>query len=137
MPAHCPPWPRPHVERPHHAGASLALATLLVGCAAPKPLYSWNGYQNQVYQYLKSDGPATEEQILALEKGVQVSASQGAQLPPGYQAHLGLAVPEHRPHQPGAGRLGAGEKAVPRIGPVHRLPGRQPEEEWHLTCAFP
>ena len=45
--------------------ATLALATLLVGCAAPKTLYSWNGYQTQVYQYLKSDGPAAEEQILA------------------------------------------------------------------------
>lgn len=79
-----------HLHTAIRAGASLALATLLVGCAAPKSLYSWNGYQHQVYQYLKSDGPATEEQILALEKGVQVSASQGAQLPPGYQAHLGL-----------------------------------------------
>ena len=74
-----------HLHTAIRAGASLALATLLVGCAAPKSLYSWNGYQHH-----KSDGPAAEEQILALEKGVQVSASQGAQLPPGYQAHLGL-----------------------------------------------
>ncbi|WP_370680273.1 DUF4810 domain-containing protein [Comamonas sp. GB3 AK4-5] len=72
-------------------GAALALAGLLVGCvAAPKPLYSWNGYQTQVYSYLKNDAPAAEEQILELEKGVQQTASKGAQLPPGYQAHLGL-----------------------------------------------
>lgn len=73
------------------AGSALALTALLVGCVtAPQPLYSWNGYQTQVYSYLKSDVPAAEEQILALEKGVQQAASKGAQLPPGYQAHLGL-----------------------------------------------
>ena len=73
------------------AGSSLALAGLLVGCASgPQALYSWNGYQTQVYNYLKSDAPAAEEQIQAMEKGVQQAASKGAQLPPGYQAHLGL-----------------------------------------------
>lgn len=73
------------------ASVALALAGLLVGCAsAPKPLYSWSGYQAQVYRYLKSDAPSAEEQIQAMEKGVQQSASKGAQLPPGYLAHLGL-----------------------------------------------
>jgi len=72
-------------------GSALALTALLVGCvSAPKPLYSWNGYQTQVYSYLKSDGPAQEEQILELEKGVQQTAGKDAHLPPGYQAHLGL-----------------------------------------------
>ena len=72
-------------------GSALTLTALLVGCvSAPKPLYSWNGYQTQVYSYLKSDGPAQEEQILELEKGVQQTAGKDAHLPPGYQAHLGL-----------------------------------------------
>ena len=71
-------------------GSAMALAALLVGCAAPKSLYSWNGYQTQVYSYLQSDAPAAEDQILTLEKGVQQAAGTGAQLPPGYHAHLGL-----------------------------------------------
>lgn len=55
--------------------STLALTALLAGCVtAPQPLYSWNGYQTQVYSYLKSDTPAAEEQILALEKGVQQAA---------------------------------------------------------------
>lgn len=71
-------------------GCAIGLAALLAGCAAPKTLYSWNGYQTQVYNYLKNDAPAAEDQILALEKGVQQTAGTAAQLPPGYQAHLGL-----------------------------------------------
>lgn len=68
----------------------MALVALLAGCAAPKTLYSWNGYQTQVYSYLKSDAPAPDDQILALERGVQQAAGSHAALPPGYQAHLGL-----------------------------------------------
>ncbi|MEG3001971.1 MAG: DUF4810 domain-containing protein [Comamonas sp.] len=72
-------------------GGALALTALLVGCASgPKSIYSWNSYQTQVYSYLKSDGPAQEEQIQELEKGVQQTAGKDARLPPGYQAHLGL-----------------------------------------------
>lgn len=71
--------------------SALLLATLMVGCAAPRQsLYSWNGYQAQVYNYLKNESPSAEEQILTLEKGVQQSASQALPLPPGYNAHLGL-----------------------------------------------
>ena len=72
-------------------GSAVALAMLLTGCVtAPQPLYSWNSYQKQVYSYLKSDSPAQEEQILEMEKGMQQAAGKGTQLPPGYQAHLGL-----------------------------------------------
>lgn len=67
------------------------LLGVLAGCAAPsKGLYSWNGYQAQVYSYLKSDAPSADEQILSLEQGVQQTAAQGNHLPPGYHAHLGL-----------------------------------------------
>ncbi len=71
--------------------AALCLLATLAGCAGPKPLYSWNGYQPQVYAYLKNDGKQSpEEQIIALEKGVQLAAAKGVQVPPGYHAHLGL-----------------------------------------------
>lgn len=33
---------------------ALVASALLAGCAAPaKPLYQWEGYQPQVYQYFK------------------------------------------------------------------------------------
>lgn len=68
-----------------------ALGLLLVGCAAPQPpLYSWNGYQTQVYNYLRSETSSAEEQILLLEEGIEKTAAKNAALPPGYQAHLGL-----------------------------------------------
>lgn len=75
------------------AGICLAVscAGLLVGCAAPKPLYQWEGYQAQVYNYLRpqgSNGP--EAQIAALEQGFQKIRSKGGTPPPGYHAHLGM-----------------------------------------------
>lgn len=69
---------------------ALLLVTALTGCAGPKPLYSWNGYQQHVYSHLKNEGASAEEQILELERGIQVAASSGSHLPPGYHAHLGL-----------------------------------------------
>jgi hypothetical protein len=78
--------------RPHARGlAALCLLAALAGCAGPKQLYSWNGYQAQVYAHLKNDGKSSaEEQIIELEKGIQQAAAKGAQVPPGYHAHLGL-----------------------------------------------
>ena len=53
------------------AGGMLALAACvaLTGCAtAPKTLYQWDGYQPQVYQYLKGESP--EQQIAEMEKSL-------------------------------------------------------------------
>ncbi|MCD2511429.1 DUF4810 domain-containing protein [Comamonas endophytica] len=71
---------------------TLALAVLLSGCAssAPQPLYRWDGYENQVYGYLRSTGATRAQQIQALEQGLIESGARNAALPPGYQAHLGL-----------------------------------------------
>lgn len=72
-------------------GAALCLALLLSGCASPpQPLYHWNGYENQVYRYLRSEGEARELQIQTLEQGQAESAARHSVLPPGYLAHLGL-----------------------------------------------
>lgn len=70
--------------------AALAIA-LVQGCSSnrPQPLYQWESYQPQVYSYLKGEG-SFEEQIAALEKGLQVIRSRGNTPPPGYHAHLGL-----------------------------------------------
>ncbi|MBS7776629.1 DUF4810 domain-containing protein [Acidovorax sp. CCYZU-2555] len=70
--------------------AALGLTGLLLGCAAPQPLYQWNGYPAQVYSYLKNADASPEQQIQALEKGIAQNVGTHAALPPGYQAHLGL-----------------------------------------------
>ncbi|RRS03767.1 DUF4810 domain-containing protein [Aquabacterium soli] len=73
------------------AYTAMSLAALLVGCAAPKPLYQWEGYQAQVYNYLRAQGSTgPEAQIAALEQGFQKIRAQGGTPPPGYHAHLGL-----------------------------------------------
>ncbi len=69
-----------------------AFAGMVTGCVAPpKPLYGWDGYQPQVYAYLKDDGNASPEaQIAALEAAEQKLRARGQALPPGYQAHLAM-----------------------------------------------
>jgi hypothetical protein len=70
--------------------ALLLGAGLLQGCASgPKTLYQWEGYQPQVYEYLKGEG-SVEQQIAELEKGLQVIRARGNTPPPGYHAHLGM-----------------------------------------------
>ncbi len=76
-------------------GAALSLAAtgiLLTGCAAnhaTPPLYQWDGYQPQVYEYFKAQ-TAPQEQIDALEKSLQQIRAKGNRPPPGFHAHLGM-----------------------------------------------
>ncbi|NML31161.1 DUF4810 domain-containing protein [Paraburkholderia antibiotica] len=69
----------------------VAVAAVLTGCAAPqpKPLYQWDGYQPQVYEYFKGQSSPTQ-QIDALEKALQTIRAQGNTPPPGFHAHLGM-----------------------------------------------
>jgi hypothetical protein len=67
-----------------------AAALLLAGCAASTPpLYQWNGYQPQVYEYFKGQS-SPQEQIDALEKALQEIRAKGHTPPPGFHAHLGM-----------------------------------------------
>ncbi|ABC37024.1 conserved hypothetical protein [Burkholderia thailandensis E264] len=68
-----------------------AAGVLLAGCAAnqPKPLYQWDGYQPQVYEYFKGQ-TSPEDQIDALEKALQQIRAKGNRPPPGFEAHLGM-----------------------------------------------
>lgn len=70
--------------------ASMAVGSaLLAGCAAgPKPLYQWEGYQPQVYEYFK--GEPKEKQVAELERGLEKIKSTNGATPPGYHAHLGM-----------------------------------------------
>lgn len=76
------------------SGIAIALLTcgFVAGCAAPrKPLYSWNEYQPQVYQYLKHDGSsAPEDQLLKFEEAQEKIRAAGTAMPPGYRAHMAL-----------------------------------------------
>ncbi|WP_175948503.1 DUF4810 domain-containing protein [Burkholderia pyrrocinia] len=71
--------------------SAIAAALLLAGCAAPTtpPLYQWNGYQPQVYEYFKGK-TSPQEQIDALEKALQEIRAKGNTPPPGFHAHLGM-----------------------------------------------
>lgn len=69
------------------------LFSLVTGCAtAPKPLYNWGTYQNDVYARFKATS-SPEQQIQNMEKTLQSSKSK---LPaaPGFHAHLGLLYGE-------------------------------------------
>lgn len=70
---------------------ALVAALALVGCAQPpKPMYQWAGYQNSVYQYLKSNGAEPGAQIAALEAQIEKNKVAGEATPPGMRAHLAL-----------------------------------------------
>lgn len=68
--------------------AFLSAAGLLAGCAGPQPMYQWEGYQSQVYEYFK--GESKEAQITELESGLQKIKAKGGTVPPGYHAQLGM-----------------------------------------------
>lgn len=70
--------------------AALVLVAALTGCSTkPQSLYSWNDYPEHVYAYLKHEA-SPEEQVLAMESGIQKTNAAQRVLPPGYYAHLGL-----------------------------------------------
>lgn len=67
----------------------LTAITGVAGCqTAPKPLYQWESYQPQVYEYFK--GEPKEAQVEALERDLQKIDASGRSAPPGYHAHLGM-----------------------------------------------
>ncbi|MFT4190036.1 MAG: DUF4810 domain-containing protein [Comamonas sp.] len=77
-------------QRPALLLAGLTLA-VLAGCAnQTQPLYSWNGYQSEVYSYLKGSQQGLEAQIASLEKALSQTRASGQTVPPGYHAHLGM-----------------------------------------------
>lgn len=77
--------------------ATIIVAVLfgtLAGCvSAPRPLYYWPGYQDQVYKHLSGD-TQPEQQIEALEQGIQKARAAGLTPAPGYHAQLGMLYAE-------------------------------------------
>lgn len=76
-----------------HSIMTLVVMTsaLLAGCTTPpKPLYQWERYQPQVYEYFKGQGEGPDAQIRVLEEDLEKIRSAGNRPPPGYHAQLGL-----------------------------------------------
>jgi len=65
---------------------------LLAGCAqrGPAPLYLWEKFPRQQYDTLLRAGVAPLDQITELEEHTEKARAEGAALPPGFRAHLGM-----------------------------------------------
>lgn len=82
---------RARSARPLTRLLAAGLVGLLGACAqAPKPLYHWEGYQRGVYEFLKGDGITADEQLTQMLAQAEKARGQGAALPPGFRAHVGL-----------------------------------------------
>lgn len=70
------------------------LTTLLLalsGCASkPSTLYQWQGYQANVDRHFRADSASLDAQVQSMQSDLQKIQAQGAAVPPGYHAHLGL-----------------------------------------------
>ncbi|MBN3819503.1 DUF4810 domain-containing protein [Paraburkholderia sp. Se-20369] len=95
-----------------------AAALLLAGCVPPPapPLYQWNGYQPQVYEYFKGK-TSPQEQIDALEKALQEIRAKGHTPPPGFHAHLGMLYATVGSEQQAEQELQAEKQLFPESSP--------------------
>ena len=72
------------------AGACV-LALLLTACAQPvRPLYHWDTFPREQYEYLQRSGVSLTDQVRTLEAQAEKARGAGAALPPGFRAHLGM-----------------------------------------------
>lgn len=78
-----------------HKVAVIAVMMTLVGCATkPNTIYSWNNYQDEVYNYYHQDTVSVDEQTIALEKSIEMARAENKPVPPGLHAHLGMLYAE-------------------------------------------
>lgn len=78
-------------RRALHACSVIAIAIGLTGCAnKPAPLYDWQGYQDNVNDYLRGDHSSLDSQTKSMETDLQKIRAANGVVPPGYHAHLGL-----------------------------------------------
>jgi hypothetical protein len=84
------------MSRTARAHCLLALGigvALLAGCAhrsAPPPLYMWDSFPKLQYDALAKPTVTPVEQIAAMEEQAEKARAEGAALPPGFRAHLGM-----------------------------------------------
>jgi hypothetical protein len=71
-------------------GAGIAL---IAGCAhraSPPPLYLWESFPKLQYDTLAKPGVTPLDQVAAMEAQAERARADGARLPPGFRAHLGM-----------------------------------------------
>ncbi|PCE25567.1 DUF4810 domain-containing protein [Paraburkholderia acidicola] len=93
----------------------VAASVLLTGCAtnhSTPPLYQWDGYQPQVYEYFKGQTDP-QAQIDALEKSLQQIRAKGNRPPPGFHAHLGMLYASVGKDQQAASEFEAEKQSFP------------------------
>ncbi|MCT7654341.1 DUF4810 domain-containing protein [Oceanimonas sp. NS1] len=73
-----------------HSLSLMVVTALLAGCAGPKTLYHWDGYQSSVYQHYQEDGSDMDEQVAVLEESIEEAKAKDRIVAPGLHAHLGL-----------------------------------------------
>ncbi|GGB40093.1 lipoprotein [Oceanisphaera marina] len=66
------------------------MTAVLSGCAGPKTLYQWDGYQSSVYQHYQTDDSSLSEQVAVLEESIEKARAGDRIVAPGLHAHLGL-----------------------------------------------
>ncbi len=67
----------------------LASATL-TACSSPRSLYYWGSYEEQLYSdYMEPGKIPPEQQLLDLEKDLQLMQASNAHPHPGFHAHMG------------------------------------------------
>lgn len=101
------------------SGAVALLAALwLAGCAqAPKDIYSWDTFARQQHEVLRSEGAQSAQQIQAMEAHAQKARGEGAALPPGFRAHLGMLYLSAGNVEQANGLLQAEKEAFPESSP--------------------
>ena len=70
------------------------LGLLLTGCVStPSPLYSWNDYQDQCYNYIKNETPENLEKLLKTYQLI-INKQTGSRkvVPPGIYADYGFLL---------------------------------------------
>jgi hypothetical protein len=78
-------------RRAMRAVAALVAATALAGCGhVGRPLYHWDGFQNQLYEHFKGQGAGPDDQLRALDAQAERARAAGAALPPGFRAHRAM-----------------------------------------------
>jgi len=71
-------------------GICVVIGSLAACAQQPKPMYNWQSYQPEVYEYLKGESSDYAKQTQALEENIETARSANQALPPGFHAHLGM-----------------------------------------------
>jgi len=96
----------------------LAAALALTGCAhAPSTAYHWDGYQKNVYTYLKQDAANPAELLQSMNVEADAARKAGRPLPPGYRAHIAMLMVQLGQYDDASKQLEAEKTAFPESTP--------------------